>query len=257
MVMPSFGSHGKTLTLFPDGFVLDTSLIYQVQFEDHTGTIRLADGYAETPASLNVRVPAGLTPGPVAIHLPAIGKRGYSYDAGLFTAMTAARVIPTADGVYEAAGFEAAVTADGTLLVPFNLTDVLDATQFAYQFTNLPLTFGPDDVVFYNEDGVDLTLFTLSVADEIEHQWGSYYGWTVEEDGGLDARVFENKVMRAVDPTGMSDVLTYWRHEFHTYTAAHLPGGSHAVDDEGFHTDGTLHIDHDNLVLAIHGLEGH
>lgn len=252
MVMPSFGSHGKTLTLFPDGFAFDMKQIYQVQFEDHTGATRLADGYAETPASLNVRVPDGLTPGPVSIHLPAIGKRGYTYGSELFTAMSAAPIIPTVDGVYEAASFEGAVTADGTLLVSFNLSDVLDATQFAYQFTNLPLSFGPDDVVFYNEDGIDLTLFTLSVADEVEHQWGSYYGWTVEDDTNLTGRVFGKKVRLPSNLGAMSDILNYWRHEFHTYYQAHLPSGSHEVS-LGMHPDGTLHIDHDHLVLAISG----
>ena len=36
---------------------------------------------------------------------------------------------------------------------------------------------------------------------------------------------------------------------------AHLPGGTHKPDANGYHPDGTLHINHGHLVLAISGLK--
>ena len=37
--------------------------------------------------------------------------------------------------------------------------------------------------------------------------------------------------------------------------AAHATGGSHEVSEAGYHPDGTLHIDHDRLIIAIQGKE--
>jgi hypothetical protein len=42
--------------------------------------------------------------------------------------------------------------------------------------------------------------------------------------------VFDNKVKKTWKPNELSDLLTYWRHEFFTYKAAHGPGGSHVVE---------------------------
>jgi hypothetical protein len=51
-----------------------------------------------------------------------------------------------------------------------------------------------------------------------------------------------------------SDLFTYWRHEFRTYKKAHAKGGSHEVGPSGYHPDLTLHVDHDNLIIAIQGV---
>jgi hypothetical protein len=254
LVMPPFGSPGKPIVLNANGFVFVPGASYKLTITDLGGTKHLQTVKTWSPASLSFLAPEGLKPGPATIRVTGNGL-DYTYPSQLFTLLAPAPLVPAAEGVYVASSFQGAVTADGTLLIPFNLTQVLDATQFAYQLTNLPLTFTPEDVVFFNSDGVDLTLFTLSVASEVEHQWGSYYGWTVEEDTRISDRVFQKKVAVPSALGSLSDVLHYWRHEFHTYYEAHLMGGTHEVNATGFHPDGTFHIDHDHLVLALHGLK--
>jgi hypothetical protein len=60
-------------------------------------------------------------------------------------------------------------------------------------------------------------------------------------------------VKRSTHPSKVSDLLTYWRHEFVTYTQAHQPGASHEVRG-GLHPDGTVHVNHGHLILAIRGM---
>ena len=165
-------------------------------------------------------------------------------------------MVPPGTGAWALNGFRASVSADGTLLLPLNMENVLDATQLAFQMGGLRLSFEHDDVVFYNADGVDLTLFTLDVADATQREWGSYYGWNVEQDTGIKGDVYEGKVRASLSMRFLSDILSYWRHEFHTYHKAHQPGGTHEVNADGYHVKlDTLHIDHDHLVLAIRGKE--
>ena len=71
-----------------------------------------------------------------------------------------------------------AVSAGGVLYLNLDLQDVQDPTQFGFLISDTPLRFGVDDVVFYNADGVDLTIFDLAVEDPTERQWGSYFGWS-------------------------------------------------------------------------------
>lgn len=247
-VMPPFGSPGKTVHLWQqEGFAFEPGASYAVSFGDVD-----TDVVAAHAERLAVPVPVGARPGPASIRVQGPGV-DHTYASTQFTVLAPAPLVPSEDGVFAHHGFEAAVSEGGTLLIPFNLSQVSDATQFGMVLALLPLTYAPDDVVFYNADGVDLTLFTLAVDDPTQRQWGSYHGWSVEQDTGIEGEVYESKVLDSVRLRLFSDLLTYWRHEFHTYRTAHAPGGSHAVDTEGFHPDGTLHIDHDHLVLAISG----
>jgi hypothetical protein len=52
-----------------------------------------------------------------------------------------------------------------------------------------------------------------------------------------------------------SDTLHYSRHEFSTYFLQHQERQPHAVDstDRNWHLDGSRHVDHDHLILAIMG----
>ena len=52
-----------------------------------------------------------------------------------------------------------------------------------------------------------------------------------------------------------SDALTYWRHEFRSYKQDHRRNDVHRTDDDAdWHADGTPHIDHDRIVVAISGM---
>jgi hypothetical protein len=61
----------------------------------------------------------------------------------------------------------------------------------------------------------------------------------------------------AIADPGIPDSLEliYDRHEFVTYRAEHAHVGGFGLDplDLAWHLDGTRHIDHDHLVLAIRG----
>ncbi len=248
VVMPPFGSPNKVITIFAEGgeFVVGES--YAVEFGNKT-----TNAVATMKDRLEVAVPRGTTPGPVTLRVSGAGY-DHAYPDSAFTALSNPRRIKERDGVFAARSYKAAVTTDGTLLLPVDVSKVLDGMQFAFALRDLALSYGQEDVVIYNADGVDLTLFTLDV-DSSQKQWGEYHGWTVEGDAGLDNEVYEGMAGESDDISRASDVFTYWRHEFHTYKHAHQPGGSHEVSAEGYHPDGTLHIDHSNLIIAIRGLE--
>jgi hypothetical protein len=256
-VMPPFASPGGKIRIDAGSRPLTVGRYYYVQFHPSNGqgsTQGAALVRAQATDHLFVTVPQDLAPGPVKLQVTGWGY-DQQYDHALFTALPAAAPIPAGDAALVSRRYPAAVSADGTLLIPIDLRAVRDATQFAFLVTDWPIAFGPDDVVFYNRDGVDLTLFTLDVEDASERQWGSYHGWRVERDAGLWGTVYDNKVEHSEAPLSHSDLLTYWRHEFHTYAAAHGANASHSVDANGYHPDGTRHVDHDHLVIAIHGME--
>jgi hypothetical protein len=262
--MPPFAAPGYKVRVWARDAKFEVGKAYQVRF-NALALLSNASFTATKADYLDVVVPANAGPGPAAIRVwrttgGLLPKTVFDLQYGndLFTVLPAYAKVPNTAGVYDSLLSTAAVTADNTVLVPIDLTDVLDATQFAFEFDRLALAYGAADVVFYNKDGVDLTLFTLTVADPTERQWGSYYGWDVEDDSGMGGTFFEPKVLRSLDllelVDGKSDMLTYWRHEFHTYRTAHVLGGTHYVDANGFHPDGTFHIDHDHVILAVHGL---
>jgi hypothetical protein len=93
---------------------------------------------------------------------------------------------------------------------------------------DFPLLFDAGDVVIYNTQGVLMQLLGPESADI----------FAIVDPGAPDS--FE---------------LVYDRHEFQTYRAAHAHEGGYGLDprDPAWHADGSRHIDHDHLVLAIQG----
>jgi len=253
-VMPPFGAAGKLLTLNVDSNDLSAGVSYDVEFKMAKGwSSMFGNGLAIDSGTVQVNVPGGLL-GPVSITIHRGRKsQAIDFDDSLFTALALPHRMPAGDSLVLLQDFTGTVSADGTLYIAVDLTDVRAASQFAFVMADMPILFGPDDVLFYNRDGVDLTLFTLAVDDPNERQWGSYYGWDVNQDSGIVGTVYETKVGQSPEPGTQSDMLTYWRHEFLTYALAHEPGGSHEVDEHGMHPDGTLHIDHSQLLIAIRG----
>ncbi len=260
-VMPIFAPVGESVTLHPKGRVFIPGHSYKVTFNNITvpgGVV------AEKAGALDVVVPKGLPVGPTFITVTHLQRGWFGiqfliidaiYGFHEFTVLPAFATVPARRGVYQSVEFPVAVDMNGTVLLPLDLSMVADSTQFAFQFKKLGFAFGNGDVTFYSKDGADLTLFTLAVDDSTEREWGSYYGWEVDDDSEISGYRYENKFARARDLVTSSNILTYWRHEFHSYAKAHLPGGSHEIDENGFHPDGTLHIEHDRIVLAIRGQE--
>ncbi len=250
LVMPPFAAPGREIVVYATDAEFTPGATYEAAFGE-----KKAFTIADSTDHIKVVVPAGVHSGPYEITVKGPGY-DHDYPKELFTALAQAAAIPSHTGAFLKKRWRTAITMDGTLLLPIDLSQIQESTQFAFILRNLAYTFEPEDVVIYNADGVDLTLFTLDVVDSTERQWGSYYGWDVEDDTRLFGTVYDQKVKRSKKKETESDVFTYWRHEFHTYAQAHLPGGSHEVDESGYHiADGTLHIDHDHIVIAISGLK--
>jgi hypothetical protein len=249
--MPPFASPGHPIRLYAQGFEFQPGARYTVSFKVEGSTWH-KPAKAAYPSHLDVELPSGIRAGPTLIRMRGSGL-DQEYPSSLFTSLPPELVIPAGERVLDIHRFAAAVSADRTLLIPFDLEYVLDATQFAFQITNLAYEFNAENVIFYNSLGFDLTLFELYVRNGTQRQWGSYDGWQVEDDSELYGDVYRRKVRRSRHPSRTSDVLTYWRHEFRTYAAAHAPGGTHVVDENGRHPDGTFHVDHSHLVVAISG----
>lgn len=252
LVMPPYGSPGRSIQILPNGGSFRVGRTYKVDF----GGGAVVEVKASDPGFLMVKVPAkaGEDPGPKALKVQGTGY-DREYDRRLFTALPPAHVLPASGGRFALWKAYAAVDAYGTMLLPLDARAVRDPMQLAVHITSAPLTFGADDVGIQNVDGFDLTLFTVGVDGQTDRQWGSYYGWRVEGDNGLYGDNYDPKVLHSIEPAKTSDVLSYWRHEFHTYAAAHGTGGTHTVDAAGRHRDGTLHVEHGQLVLAISPLE--
>jgi hypothetical protein len=123
--------------------------------------------------------------------------------------------------------YQAGIGRDGTLYIPVDVSNVRDATSFVAQGLGFALAFTPADVTMYNEQG-----FLMQRLDP--------------SDPGL----FHITSGTVAD----SDALAYWRHEFRTYRREHLHVRDRALsDDPAWHEDGTRHVDHDHIVVAIHG----
>ncbi len=252
LVMPPFGSPGKAITINADSFEFVPGQSYGVKIGG-----KWVVALAEATGSIVVPVQPNALVGPSEVQIVG-GVLDVVYPASVFTVMPVPRALPAVDGIYLARHYEIPVTADGTLLIPLDVGEVLDPTQFAFALPALELAFGHEDVVIYNADGVDLTLFTLDVEDPTLREWGEYYGWQVSEDGGLGGMVYEPAIGSPVGllkEENMSDIFSYWRHEFYTYADAHAPGGSHQLGAGKLHPDGTRHVDHNQLVIAIRGHE--
>ena len=125
-------------------------------------------------------------------------------------------------------GYRAGVSRDGTVFIPLDVSSVSDATSFTGQAIGFPLLFGAESVMIYNEQG-----FLMQLLDP-------------------------SKVgLFSIDVGGPSDstALDYWRHEFRTYKREHrqVDGLQTNGSTPDWHADGSYHVDHDHLVIAVRG----
>ncbi len=98
---------------------------------------------------------------------------------------------------------------------------------FEVQLKGYPISFTNKDVLFYNRQG-----FLMQTLGD-----------------GMPGLYTISKPTE----TSNSDVLKYSRHEFSSYFLQHAERQAHAVNtsDPNWHLDGTPHIDHNNLIVAI------
>ena len=231
LVRPAFASPGDTVTLFSPA---NHSGEYEVEFRNAAGsktvTTRavykrdLADGQYKW--QIVVQAPQ-MAAGPTSIGVSGPG-RNFTVPSSAFTIMQPALVLQQGDGETLAKCYSAAVTADNTVLIPVNIAAISDHMIFNGLGEKYPLLFSAADVSIYNTQGFLMQLLTPQNA--------SIYA--ISDPG---------------DPDSME--LTYDRHEFNTYRDQHAHVNGYGLDpsDPAWHTDGTYHVDHDHLVIAIKG----
>ena len=232
-VRPAFASPGDTVTVFPSE---NRSGKYEITFDNGASSVTIKDLYAVWKRDLAdgqykwqvvVKAPA-LWPGPTAITVkPPSGSR-YTMPRSTFTLMQPAVVLKEGDGETLVSCYRAAVSSDGTVLLPVDISAIDDRMIFNGLAERYPLLFNASDIAIYNTQGFLMQLLTA-----------------------------QNATIYAITDPGNpnSFELTYDRHEFVTYREQHAHTGGYGLDptDKTWHTDGTYHVDHDHLVVAIKG----
>jgi hypothetical protein len=242
-IRPAFGSPGDTVTLFPNGAVPGQS--YRVTFTSGGTSISapgvavlkrdFADGVAKPQVSVLVpNVPIGPTSVTVsgaaasAVTLGAAVAPVLALDSSAFTTLPIQLALTEENGETIFYCYKAAVGADGTTYIPLNVGAISQHIVFKGFGQAYPIMFSPSDITIYNTQGVVMQLLTPDNAAI----------YAVADDKG----------------TINSFSLLYDRHEFETYKSEHIHEGNLLLDpdDPAWHLDGTRHIDHDNLVIALH-----
>jgi hypothetical protein len=234
-VRPNATYPGSEVTVF--GPALQSGQSYSVQFVSGTtgastvvNTVAvnrrdLADGVYRP--QLVVALP-NLPLGPTRIVVSRAGNTVQAIGDEALTVVPAPVALSESVGTSNYPGYRAAIGRDGTFYVSLNLSGVTMPRIFRAQAKGYPLVFTSDDVVFYNTQGFLMQLLGNNMP-------GLY---SVESSNST------------VD----SDVLGYSRHEFNTFYLQHEERQVHEVVDGNWHANGTRHVDHDHLILAIAGV---
>jgi hypothetical protein len=235
-VRPAFASAGDVVTIISSKLTVGTT--YNVRFGSiANGVVQtatavekrdLADGISKamlevvTPTMQigpkRIRVMKSNNPEQVLINVPKTD----------FTVMQPALVLEEGDTETVATCYQAAVTRNNDVLIPLDISAIAQHMIFDGLGDDYPLLFSADDIAIYNTQGFLMQLLGPEQA-----------GIFAIDDPG--------------NPGSMS--LTYDRHEFVTYREQHAHEGGFGLDaaDHRWHTDGTYHVDHDHLVIAIKG----
>jgi hypothetical protein len=237
-VRPNATYGGMPVTMFGSG--ITTGQLYNVTFTAMNGTATtvssvpavskrdLADGVYKP--ELIVNVPSALPLGPVGITVKRVGQTAIllSIPDTAFTVAPQPLSVAAQVGEFHYQNFKFAVSRAGVAYISLDLNSVTLPMVFQAQAKGYPLRFSSDDIVFYNTQGFLMQLLNQNMPG---------LGSTVSSSG--------------TD----SDTLHYSRHEFTSFYLEHDEKQTHNIDptDANWHLDGSRHIDHDHLVLAIAG----
>jgi hypothetical protein len=234
-VRPRATYAGGEVTVVHRGLV--SGRTYQVTFASPSGAratvsavaaVRrdLADGSAKP--QLAIALPS-LPLGPASVEVKNGSKVVLKTSDAALTVVAPPIVVPDESGDFVVRGYRAAVGRDGVVYVALDLAGMAMPRTIRAQALRYPLRFTADDLVFWNAQG-----------------------FLMQALGESMAGLFRLSPASSAD----SDVLHYSRHEFNTYFLQHGERSGHALDpaDRRWHLDGTPHIDHDHLVLAIAGV---
>jgi hypothetical protein len=236
-VRPFVASPDQTITIFNDALINGGQ--YWVQFTSMTdgsvdwsrGKVNSRRDFADGQNRAQLRVSVGnvaLGPCKIAVWNSNGSNRLFSLDDGDFTVIAPPIVLHDFNETVSQHAYQAGVGKDGTVYVAVDVSQVSDATVFTGTANGYPLTFGARSIAMYNQQG-----FLMQVLDPTTP------GLFRITRGG----------------NGTSDMLAYWRHEFRTYKQDHRQMDRFRNDDDpDWHADGTPHIDHNKIVVAISGL---
>jgi hypothetical protein len=234
-VRPFVAYADQKIALFSD--LLTPGATYWVQF---TAT---ADGsvdwsrakatmrrdFADGQMRAQLRVPTGnVALGPCSITVWADQTQQlYTLGDDQFTVTAEPIVLHDFKETVEQDDYQAGVGKDGTVYIAVDVSSVSNGTIFVAMANGFPLSFESRSIAMYNQQG-----FLMQLMDP--------------SSPGLF------RIARGAGAA--SDSLTYWRHEFRTYKQDHRRNDAHRLDDDPeWHADGTPHIDHDKIVVAISG----
>ncbi len=253
-IRPAFASPGAPVTIVADGLVAGEAYVVHFTGWDSGDGVPTADivGVATVkrdftdgnPKPQLVVAAPDFAPGPTAMTVTpqAGGLPVLVIPSDDFTILQATLPLDEVQGTTRAKCYRAAIGADGTLFLPLDIAAITERMIFVGRIGGSRVTFGPEDVVIYNTQGVIMQrldpeatgLYTIDDTND------------ADADDGTDAWGSAQRSFR----------MTYDRHEFETYRSRHVSDPDFQLDpsDPDWHVNGTRHTDHDHLVVAIHGL---
>lgn len=226
---------GGTVTLFDGRLVPGTS--YRVFFDS---VVDRWEGWTDGVAELQRDLADGRMRAQLKVVVPQLGLGPqrvqvwngdvllYELDPSLLT--ITGTPIPLSDIQQTIAPdqYRGGVGTDGTVYIALDLSGVVNATSFRGAAVGYPLDFGSGDITMYNDQG-----FLMQNLPEAQE--------------GVLFDITPRKRLT-------SATLSYWRHEFQTYNDQHRELQDRQLDASGnWHADGSYHVDHDLIVVAIHG----
>jgi hypothetical protein len=232
-VRPFVGYPDMSITLFNDALV--AGLSYQVQFISRDGQADWSRGKVASKRDLadgvvrpQLRAKVGnVSLGPCRIAVWSNGTLVFSLGEDQFTVTAPPIALHQFSEDVERDGYQAGVGSDGTVYLAVDVSQVSAATTFTGVGVNFPLVYGPSDIAMYNTQGFLMQLLEPT-------NTGLF-----RIDSGTNTA---------------SSQLAYRRHEFATYKMLHRQhDGWRTEDDLDWHVDGTRHIDHDLIFVAVSG----
>ena len=244
-VRPNVTYGGMPVTFFSPLFT--PGLSYTATFTAMNGTTLTATGFAQLrrdqadavpKPQVTVTLPATLPLGPASIAVQGTGLTTtlLSLTDANFTVAPRPVALPLLYGTWQYPQIQGAVSRDGTVYMSLDLTGMGQPLVFEAQMLGYPLRFDANGIIFKNAQGFLMQKLMQTSATGVEPVPGM-------------------SVNPSATPTTASDQLHYSRHEFNTYVLQHAERLPHSVDptDSNWHLDGTPHIDHDHLIVAIVG----
>jgi len=236
-IRPHFAPAGSEIVIFDRDLV--EGQVYSVRFKSWVNpklkqTVNAAAvsrrDFADALYKVQLRVMVPPMPlGPTYVEVKLGKEKVVELDENQFTVLAQPIVLREVTDVLDITEYHAAVDTHGVVYLAFDISDIADETLFSGIGFTYPLLFDAQDVAIYNRQGFLMQLL-----------------------GPDNASIF------SIDDEGSPDSfrLTYDRHEFNTYRQSHVDDPAWRPDpqDAEWHADGTPHIDHDHLIIAISGV---